>query len=242
MLLPIVGQILTDGLCMLNVYYWHWPPQTAALFEAVTPGLFGARSMFWVGVISYISDNSPDELRTLKYGVVNAVYTVSSLFGTGLAGFLNVRLGFYGAFAVPVALNSAAVAVVCYAVPDSSVPYDADVAWLTPKRFCRGYLNVFRGGTRPFAVALVALLLCQAVLVGRIGGERPRPAAPPPPQKLIFKRLKSYSFAGEYAVIYLFVRKRFEWYEVKYSYFAAYKMMTIFFGNYFRIFSPLNNK
>lgn len=41
-----------------------------------------------------------------------------------------------------------------------------------------------------------------------------------------------FYFSGEYAIMYLFMRYKFNWYEVKYSYYAAYKMITILFGNY----------
>lgn len=141
------------------------------MFEAVTPGLFGARSMFWVGVISYISDDSPAEERTLKYGVINAIYTISTLVGTGLAGFLNVGLGFYGAFAVSIALNLVALSFGLLTVRDRSVPYDRSVVWLRPKIFLKSYANVFKGGTKRLSYTLVALMLCQGVLVGRIGGK-----------------------------------------------------------------------
>lgn len=169
--LPIVGQILTDGLCILNVYFWNWPPQIAALFEAVTPGLFGARNMFWVGVISYISDTSPIELRTLKYGVINAIYTISTLIGTGLAGFINVGLGFYGSFIVPILLNSIAFLIGLILIKDSSQPYDKSVVWLKPKHFLKNYMNIFKRATKYYTVSLVAMVSCQSILVGRIGGK-----------------------------------------------------------------------
>lgn len=170
-LLPVIGQILTDSLCILNVYFWKWPPEIAALFEAVTPGLFGSRNMFWVGVIAYISDNSPIALRTLKYGVINATYTIASLIGTGSAGFVNVRLGFYGAFLVPILLNAAALAVVAFFVQDSSQPYDKNVAWLKPASFIKSYVNVFKGKQKYYTVTLLAVMISQSVLVSRIGGK-----------------------------------------------------------------------
>lgn len=162
---------MTDGLCILNVYFWSWPPQIAAIFEAITPGLFGSRSVFWVGVIAYISDNSPAELRTLKYGIINAIYTISTLIGTGLAGFLNVGFGFYGAFLVPILLNLTGITIGILFIKDTSESYDKNVQWLKPKSFFQGYLNVFRGETKSFTVTLAMLLLCQGVLVGRIGGK-----------------------------------------------------------------------
>ncbi|VVC34000.1 Major facilitator superfamily,Major facilitator superfamily domain [Cinara cedri] len=207
--LPIIGQIITDSLCLLNVYFWTWPPEMAAIFEAITPGLFGARNMFWVGVISHISDNCPNEMRTLKYGVINAVYTISSLIGTGSAGFVNVRLGFYGAFIIPALLNVAALAIGFFFITDSSQPYDKNIVWLKPKRFFKNYMSVFKRDSKYYAVTLVTLLLCQSVLVGRI--------------------------AGEYGVTYLFMRYKFKWYEVKYSYFAAFKLVMIFFGTLFSV-------
>uniref|UniRef100_A0A2S2PNE3 Solute carrier family 46 member 3 n=1 Tax=Schizaphis graminum TaxID=13262 RepID=A0A2S2PNE3_SCHGA len=208
-LLPLVGQVLTDSLCILNVYYWNWSPQIAAIFEAITPGLFGSRKMFWVGVISYISDSCTNESRTLKYGIINAIYTISTLIGTGLAGFLNVGLGFYGAFLVPILLNLTAFMVGIIFINDTSLPYDKNIVWLKPKHFMQNYLSVFKGSSKHYSITLVALLLCQAVLVGRIG--------------------------GEYAVTYLFMRYKFHWYEVQYSYFAAYKMLMIFVGTLFSV-------
>lgn len=173
---PIVGQILTDGLCALNVYFWTWPPQVAAVFEAVTPGLFGARNVFWVGMVSHISDYSVASSRTLKYGLMNAMYIIGSLFGTGVAGLVNVRLGFYGAFAVCVLLNAAALSIAGLFLRDVHRKPDDDgrVAWFSPKRLVRGYLDVFRsGGTAAYAFTLLTLLLCQGVLVSRLSGEEP---------------------------------------------------------------------
>lgn len=169
--LPLIGQILTDGLCILNVYFWNWPPHVAAIFEAITPGLFGARSMFWIGVMTSVSDNNPNELRTLKIGIINAAYTISTLIGTGIAGFINVGLGFYGAFIIPMLLNLFAIMIVLNLVHDNSTEYDKNVVWLKPKCFYRGYLNVFKRTTKYYTITLVVLLLSQAVLVGRIGGK-----------------------------------------------------------------------
>ncbi|XP_050432603.1 proton-coupled folate transporter-like isoform X1 [Adelges cooleyi] len=207
--LPIVGQILTDAFCIMNAYFWSWPPQVAAVFEAVTPGLFGSRSMFWVGIISYISDNTDVELRTLRFGVINATYYISSLIGTGISGILNVKLGFFGAFAVSIVLNSVALAIGYFAVKDTSVPYEENKLWHKPRYLFQGYLSIFKGKVKNYAITLLLLLVCQSVLVGRL--------------------------SGEYAVMYLFVRYQFGWLEVEYSYFAAYKMMTIFFGTLFAV-------
>lgn len=127
--------------------------------------------MFWVGVISYVSDTCTNESRTLKFGIINAIYTISTLVGTGLAGFLNVGLGFYGAFLVPIMLNLIAFTVCIILINDTSKPYDKNVVWLKPKYFMQSYLSVFKGSSKNYSYTLVALLLCQAVLVGRIGGK-----------------------------------------------------------------------
>ncbi|XP_050538828.1 proton-coupled folate transporter-like isoform X1 [Daktulosphaira vitifoliae] len=209
MILPIVGQILTDALCIVNAYFWSWPPQVAAVFEGIVPGMFGARSMFWVGVISYISDNTSLEERTLRFGVINATYYISSLIGTGLSGILNIKLGFYGAFAVPISLNFIAVFLIFYFIKDTSVPYDESQKWLRPNHILQGFLSLFKGEVKNYALTLIVLLACQSVLSGRI--------------------------AAEYSVMYLFVRYKFNWKEINYSYFAAFKMTMIFFGTLFSV-------
>jgi len=107
----------------------------------------------------------------LKFGIINAIYTISTLVGTGLAGFLNVGLGFYGAFLVPIMLNLIAFTVCIILINDTSKPYDKNVVWLKPKYFMQNYLSVFKGSGKNYSITLVALLSCQAVLVGRIGGK-----------------------------------------------------------------------
>jgi len=42
---------------------------------------------------------------------------------------------------------------------------------LKPKYFMQNYLNVFKGSSKNYSITLTALLFCQAVLVGRIGGK-----------------------------------------------------------------------
>ncbi|VVC25040.1 Major facilitator superfamily,Major facilitator superfamily domain [Cinara cedri] len=205
--LPIIGQVLTDILCILNVYFWEWPPQIAALCEALTPGLFGGYNMFWVGMLSYISDNCPTELRTLRYGIINFLFNISRLIGTGLAGFLNVRLGFYGVFIVPIIINSTAVMIGLVFVKDTSQPYDKNVVWLKPKRFIKNYFNVFKNKRSKYTITVILLLLCQSVLVGRM--------------------------AGENIITYLYIRYTFKWFEVEYGIFSAYKFVIISLGTYF---------
>lgn len=171
MFLPIFGQLLTDGLCLLNVYFWEWPPYIAALCEAITPGLFGGCNMFWVGLLSYISDNCPIELRTLKYAIINAIFNICHMTGTGLAGFINVRLGFYGAFSIPFILNSTAILIGLIYVKDNTQPYDKNVVWLRPKCLFKSYMSIFKGGTNAYVITVISLVLCQSVLVGRLSGE-----------------------------------------------------------------------
>lgn len=127
--------------------------------------------MFWVGLISYISDNCSIELRTLKYGIINAIYTISTLVGTGLAGFLNVGIGFYGAFMVPIMLNLTAIAIGYFFLKDNCKPYDKNVVWLRPKYFFQNYLNVLKKDSTLATITLISLLLCQGILLGRIGGK-----------------------------------------------------------------------
>lgn len=124
-----------------------------------------------MGIVAHISDNNPSETRTLKYGIMNAVFTISTLVGTGLAGFINVNLGFYGAFSVPIVLNLTAILIVFVHVKENTDPYDKDVVWLRPERLFRDYVSLFTKGTKTYTITLVALLLCQGVLVSRIGGK-----------------------------------------------------------------------
>lgn len=109
MWLPLCGQIISDLLCVLNVYFWSWSPTVAALSQSIPAALSGWRSCFLIGVVSYVSDISPLESRTVRSGVVSGLYFLGTPIGATLFGLFFQRIGFYGVFLLSVVLCAAAL-------------------------------------------------------------------------------------------------------------------------------------
>lgn len=131
MFIPIAGQLLTDAFNVLNVYNWHWSPAVAAVSECLVPALTGSRICCVVGVASYVADITRVEDRTKRIGMLMSLYFIATPIGACTAGFLNVNIGFYGTFAVCIAMNCLALVAGAALVKDTSVPYEKASIWQT---------------------------------------------------------------------------------------------------------------
>ncbi|XP_022178197.1 uncharacterized protein LOC111039165 isoform X1 [Myzus persicae] len=126
--LPIIGQFLTDGLYFVN-HFWHWPSTFNIIFTSVIPGLYVGRNMFWVGVMSYVSENSKFESRTLKHGIIIVTYTFSLLIGWGLVEILKDGMDYlhrYILFVVPILFNLFAILIGHLYIEDNSDIYNKE--------------------------------------------------------------------------------------------------------------------
>lgn len=171
--LPVFGQILTDCLYFAN-NFWHWPPALDMVFTSIIPGLYVGRNMFWIGAISYVSESSTVGSRTRKIGILVGSYAISSLIGSGAVALLKVvtrYYNYYTLFMVPIFFNTIAVWVGYSYIVDTSDSYNKNIVWLRPKYLFKGFTALFKNKLKSFAVALVVLILCQTVLVARIGGK-----------------------------------------------------------------------
>lgn len=119
MWLPLCGQIICDLLSVLNVYFWSWSPSVAALSQSLPAALSGWRSCFLIGAVSYVTDISPLESRTVRAGICSALYFFGSPIGATLFGLFFHTVGFYGVFLLSVVLNSAALLYLVLFVSDS---------------------------------------------------------------------------------------------------------------------------
>ncbi|KAG8254112.1 hypothetical protein J6590_014989 [Homalodisca vitripennis] len=107
--LPLCGQILSDLLCIVNVYFWSWSPVIATLSESILPSLTGGQACFLIGVNSYISDITTDSSRTIRLGLCTAIYFLGTPLGAFIYGLVVHTIGFYGVFSVCVVLNLVAL-------------------------------------------------------------------------------------------------------------------------------------
>lgn len=171
-ILSIIGQMITDGL-----FFWRnfliWPQYVKTIITVILPGLFVGRNLFWIGVMSYVSENSTKESRTRKLGLLIASYTISVLMGRGVFSLLELwmRRNFLIGFFVPFSFSLIAVLIVYFFVGDSSESYNKNIVWMRPKYLLKGYSGLLKHKVKSFTVVLIALMICQSVLVARIAGK-----------------------------------------------------------------------
>lgn len=173
--LPIIAQILTDGLYIV-FHYWHWPSAFSVIMNClkwIIPEFYVGRNMFWVGVMSYVSENSTIESRTLKHGIIIATYPLSSLVGAGTVALIKMAIPYYYRdhvlFLVTILLNLTALMVVHLYIEDTSDSYDKDIRWQKPRYILKEFISLFKNKSMKLAVTLAVLIICQSILVTRIG-------------------------------------------------------------------------
>jgi len=138
----------------------------------IKPALYVGRNMFWVGVMSYVSENTTFESRTLKHGIIIATYPLSSLVGAGIVALIKMVVGYrsYGlSFLVPTLLNCIALMVVNLYIKDTSDSYNKEIMWQKPTYVLKEYISLLKNKSMSLVVVLAVLIICQSILVTRIG-------------------------------------------------------------------------
>lgn len=169
--LPIITQILTDGL-YFGSSHWNWYYYND-IYLWIIPALYVGRNIFWIGVMSYVSEISTIESRTLKHGIIIATYPLSSLMGSGLVASLKIGIQYRYyefMFLVPILLNLLALLVISLLVKDTSdSDCNRDIEWQRPKYVLKEFTDLFKDKLKGSAVVLAILIICQSILVTRIG-------------------------------------------------------------------------
>ncbi|XP_033336856.1 putative peptidoglycan muropeptide transporter SLC46 [Megalopta genalis] len=219
MLLPIVGEFLSSVSMLLCTYFFYEVPmEVTAIFEALWPALTGGWFTMFMGVFSYIADITTVESRTLRIGAANVFISLGIPIGMALSGILYMKLGFYGVFSI---------STVCYML---SFIYGLVVIKEPPKlhlkqkkpgqkkmSVCKSILNffAFKHIEETFKVAfkkgkhnrqkrVLVLMMIVMVVIGPV--------------------------YGEMVVMYLYMRYRYHWNEVKFSMFTTFAMVTNLIG------------
>lgn len=119
---PVLGQILCDALNVLFSALWWVSPMVTGVTQSVVVSLTGSYHCFFIGMFAYLSDVTDDTNRTMRIGFASAILPLAATVGTLSAGFLNVRFGFAGVFAMCMAINALALCLGATFVYDASEP------------------------------------------------------------------------------------------------------------------------
>ncbi|XP_078036330.1 putative peptidoglycan muropeptide transporter SLC46 [Augochlora pura] len=219
MLLPIVGEFLSSVSMLLCTYFFYEVPmEVTGIFEALWPALTGGWFTMFMGVFSYIADITTVESRTLRIGAANVFISLGIPIGMALSGILYMKLGFYGVFSI---------STVCYMLSfiyGLVVIKEPAKLHLKQKKtdqkkmsICKSILNffalkhieetfkvAFKQGKHNRRKRVLVLMVIVMVVIGPV--------------------------YGEMGVMYLYMRYRYHWNEVKFSMFTTFAMVTNLIG------------
>ncbi|XP_075230535.1 putative peptidoglycan muropeptide transporter SLC46 [Lycorma delicatula] len=212
MLLPIIGQLITDAAIILNIYFWEWPPEVTAVFECIFYGITGGKACLIIGIVSYISDITTRSERTARLGVVTAIFFIGTPIGVGLSGYLRSLIGFYGVFTTSMILDIIALQLGILLVKnppnmDLTSKKPALEGLFNPREVIRAAKTIFKKRDN-----YDRFILCSMIIVST---------------------LTTCPANGEYSVLLFYVRYKFQWNEVTYGVYVLYKMVIILIGTAF---------
>lgn len=217
-LMPIVGEFLTCiGFIVNTFFFYELPVEAAAMTEAIFPAITGGWFTMFVGIFSYIGDITTKDNRTFRVGIVNLCITLGFPIGSALSGILLSKIGYYGVF------STSAVLYLFSLIYGTIYLKDTTKICNKEKVKSNGFLRDF------FDISHVVETIKVALKDGP-GNRRLRVAL-----LLIVVCVVFGPMHGEYTVIYLFTRYRFNWDEVQYSIWSTYSIITNLLGTLFSI-------
>ncbi|CAK1553439.1 unnamed protein product [Leptosia nina] len=216
-LMPIFGEFLTCVGFLLNTYFFYeLPAEVAALTESIFPALTGGWYTNFIGVFSYISDITTVEDRTYRVGIVNLCMSLGYPIGSALSGILLKMIGYYGIFSLSAMLYVFSIIYgILYLHDPKPKVVEKKRSGLTGffvEFFDFGLVSetfkvAFRKGPGSRRLHVCVLLIVVFVVFGPL--------------------------QGEYTVMYLFTRYRFNWDEVMFSIWSTYSIVTNLIGTAF---------
>ncbi|CAG5058576.1 unnamed protein product [Parnassius apollo] len=221
MLVPIFAELMTCILNIVNTYFFYQiSMEWTVIIDLIVPSLTGGWYTMFLGSFSYLCDITSKETRTFRLGILNLCLTIGYPIGMGFSGVLLKYLGYYGVFSIAAGTHILNFFYLHIGIEDHT--------WLENKDKKRrtGFIGflleffdlnsfketigiLFKKGRNNRRLKFFLLLICVCLHYG--------------PQM------------GETSIIYIFLRFRFNWDEIKYSIYSTYSLILHSIGTIFAI-------
>lgn len=216
MLLPIIGEFLTAvGLLVCTYFYYELPIEATTFSEAVFPAMTGGWFVMFMAVFTYIADVTSEVDRTFRIGVVNVFFSIGIPIGMALSGVMYRLIGFYGVFGLSACMYLCSFWYGYKHIKETPKKWSGDgpepaglVGFLKDFFEVRYLLETFhtsfKKGANNRRVRVVLLMVVVMLVIGPMHGEN--------------------------TVMYLFVRRQFNWDELDFSLFSTYCVIVNLIG------------
>lgn len=182
MLVPILGEFLTAvGLIFCTYYFLQWPLEVAGVIEALPPSLTGGYATMFLGIFTYLADNTTPEERTFRIGVVNTFISLALPVGMALSGTLLNAIGFYGVFTISIAFYGAAFLYGYFGIHDKKVVKEIDANHQKEMSSCTQFFSlvhvwdtfmvIFKKRATNRRLQTILLVLCYILVSGPVHGQ-----------------------------------------------------------------------
>ncbi|KAK7576366.1 hypothetical protein V9T40_012652 [Parthenolecanium corni] len=202
--------LLESVMVCCHVYWWSVPPIYAAITSAALQVLLGQYVTISIFGYIYLSDIVDSENRTMRLGIFSSMKILGILVGKGVSGFLLHAAGFYRYYAVcsVISLVSLILAYVC--IEDTSVPMEKKMLPYSRhnvSHLFRSFKIILGKGSAKEKTIKYLLLVTYSLLI--------------------------FVHEGEFTVIYLYLKFRFDWNEVMFGIFLFYGCFGMAMGTIF---------
>ncbi|KAJ8943028.1 hypothetical protein NQ318_022572 [Aromia moschata] len=222
---PVLGDIamiLCFALC--TYFFYELPMELNAISESLPPALTGGWFAMFMGTFTYISGVTSEETRTIRIGAVNMFMNVSLCVGIALSGVCYEKLGFYGVYALALAIYSVGLVYGIFFVKDiDEIERERGVVVENRKGNGKSFLKdffdtkyvvetfrvAFKKGERNRRARVCMIMILVMVIIGPMHGEM--------------------------NVYYYFVRYKYGWDSIDYSIFSTFQFVTHTIGTLFSL-------
>lgn len=208
LLLPNIGTCLQLVLLVVYAVYETELEPLYLLVTVVPLALCGGMMPVMVGSAAYISDTSTPESRVLRLAVMQSFFLVGAPLGSVTGGAILTHFGYVTVYVVAAVMSLLCIIYVIFVLketvkkPDGPSQPIKDFFDLTRVR--QGLDTCFRKRENNHRLHLLLLMLAMS--------------------------MNFFPVMGEMSVAYLYTRKKFEWTEIMYSYYASSSLLASMVG------------
>lgn len=214
MLMPIVGELITNIAFILCTYYFYeLPMEVNTVIEVLPTAITGGSNMLFLGVFTHVSAISSTEDRTFRIGMIHTLYCMCTTIGNALSGVVYTAIGFYGVFSISLIMYTLSGLYVYYGVTEEK-PIEKE--FHTTYELIKDIVNVkktldtFKFLVRPNRATQLKQIIAIVILAILVLGP----------------------FIGEGTLIYLYTRLKFNWNEMECSAFFTFSSVAHLIGNF----------
>jgi MFS family permease len=118
--LPLIGYVFYNVWFLINVIFYDFFPVEWLMLEVIQ-FWFGGFMCLFLGLYSYVSDISAENVRTVRIAIVDFVFFSGMAIGSGISGKIFVKFGYIAIYSIGGVLQVLAILYAVFFVKESKL-------------------------------------------------------------------------------------------------------------------------